>query len=120
MINDITYRNLSSSTQSWTREVVDQGNGLLISGGDVAQNADAPTYSSGAFVTDYSFHYLLAVHPPAGSPGTAVTYDVTGMVLRTAPLLCHRRRGGYHSLGGAGRKASRHGALGFVHWGAGG
>ena len=88
MINDVTYRNLSTSTQSWTREVLDQGNPLLISGGDVAQNADTPTYSSGAFVTDYSFHYLLAVYPPAGSPGTAVSFDVTGMVFPAGVSRC--------------------------------
>jgi hypothetical protein len=88
MINDVTYLNLGSSTQSWTREVVDQGNGLLISGGDVAQNANTPTYSSGAFITDYSFHYLLAVYPPADSGGTAVNFDVTGMVFPAGAARC--------------------------------
>lgn len=88
MINDITYLNLSSSSQSWTREVVDQGNGLLISGGDVAASAKTPTYSSGAFIEDYSFHYFLAVYPPAGSPGTAVNFDVTGMVFPAGVERC--------------------------------
>ena len=88
IINDLTYRNLSSSNQSWTREVVDQGNGLLISGGDVAQNTNAPTYSSGAFVTDYSFHYLLTVHPPAGSAGPAITFNVTGMLYPDGQAHC--------------------------------